>query len=136
MSNKKIDDVEGIGPVYAGKLSAVGIKDTDAFLAAAAKPAGRKALAEKADIPEKLILKFANKIDLTRIKGIGAEYSDLLEAAGVDTVPELSHRVPANLAKKLAEVNEAKHLTRRVPAESEVERWVAEAKTLPRVLDY
>ncbi|MEL0028067.1 MAG: DUF4332 domain-containing protein [Perlucidibaca sp.] len=136
MSNKKIEDVEGIGPAYGAKLTAAGIKDTDSLLAAAGKPAGRKDLAAKADIPEKLILKFANKVDLTRIKGIGAEYADLLEASGVDTVPELAQRVPANLAKKLAEVNDAKNLTRRVPAESEVERWVAEAKTLPRAIEY
>lgn len=136
MSNKKIDDVEGIGPAYAAKLTAAGVKDTDSLLAAARTPAGRKELAAKTEISEKLVLKFANKVDLTRIKGIGAEYADLLEAAGVDTVPELAQRVPANLAKKLAEVNEAKNLTRRVPAESEVERWVAEAKTLPRALEY
>lgn len=136
MANKKIDDVEGIGPVYAEKLTAAGVKDTDSLLAQAAKPAGRKALAEKTGITEKLILKFANKVDLTRIKGIGSEYSDLLEAAGVDTVPELAQRVPANLAKKLAEVNEAKKLSGRTPAESEVERWIAEAKTLPRAIEY
>lgn len=136
MANKKIDDVEGIGPAYAAKLTAAGVKDTDAMLAACRTPAGRKALAEKTEISDKLILKFANKVDLSRVKGIGAEFADLLEAAGVDTVPELAQRVPANLAKKLAEVNEAKNLTRRVPAESEVERWVAEAKTLPRALEY
>lgn len=77
-----------------------------------------------------------NHADLMRIKGVGSEYADLLEAAGVDTVPELGQRNAANLAEKLAEINEAKSLVRRVPTAAEVEGWVDEAKTLPRAVEY
>lgn len=136
MANYKIEDVEGIGPVMGEKLRAAGIKDTDSLLQNTLKPAQRKALAEKTEISPKLILRFANMVDLYRINGVGSEYSELLEAAGVDTVPELAQRNAANLAKAMAETNEEKKLTRRVPAEAEVSKWVEEAKTLPRMLEY
>jgi predicted flap endonuclease-1-like 5' DNA nuclease len=136
MATKPIEDVEGIGPAIGEKLRTAGVADTDALLAGAKTPALRKALAESAGLSEKQILKFANMVDLYRIKGVGSEYAELLEAAGVDTVPELAQRNAENLAKKLAAVNEEKNLTRRVPSESEVTRWVEEAKTLPRMLEY
>ena len=96
MSNYKIIDVEGIGPVYGEKLLAAGIKDTDALLEKCSKPAGRKALEEETGISGKLILTWTNHCDLMRINGVGPQFSELLEAAGVDTVKELKHRVPAN----------------------------------------
>lgn len=136
MATKPIEDVEGIGPVIGEKLRAAGVADTDALLSGAKTPAQRKALAEASGLSEKQVLKFANMVDLYRIKGVGSEYAELLEAAGVDTVPELAQRNAENLAKKLAAVNEEKSLTRRVPSESEVTRWVEEAKTLPRMLEY
>ena len=136
MSNYKIIDVEGIGPVYGEKLLAAGIKDTDALLEKCAKPAGRKALEEETGISGKLILTWTNHCDLMRINGVGPQFSELLEAAGVDTVKELQHRVPANLQAKLEEVNEQKHLVRRVPALAEVEKMVAQAKELPAVMEY
>ncbi|WP_211090116.1 DUF4332 domain-containing protein [Pseudothauera nasutitermitis] len=136
MASKKIEDVEGIGEVIGGKLRAAGVKDTDGLLAASATPAQRKQLAEKAGLSEKQILKFANMVDLYRIDGVGSEYSELLEAAGVDTVPELAQRNAANLTVALAEANEKRKLVRRVPSEAEVAKWVAQAKTLPRVLTY
>jgi predicted flap endonuclease-1-like 5' DNA nuclease len=77
-----------------------------------------------------------NHADLFRIKGIGSEFSDLLEASGVDSVPELAQRVPANLAAKLAEVNAETNLTRRVPTESEVADWIEQAKGLPKVVSH
>ena len=136
MANYKIEDVEGIGATYGEKLRAAGIEDTDALLAAIKTPADRKALAEKTGIADGHILKWANMVDLYRIKGVGSEYSELLEAAGVDTVPELAQRNAANLAAKMIEVNNAKSLTRRVPTEADCEKWIAEAKTLPRVIEY
>ncbi len=96
----------------------------------------RKALAEKAGLSEKQVLRFANMADLYRVKGIGSEYADLLEAAGVDTVPELARRKPDNLHKSMSELNAAKKLVRRVPTEAEVADWVAQAKGLPRMLEY
>ena len=134
--NYKIVDVEGIGAVYAEKLIAAGIESTDALLKKCAKPAGRAALAEATGISPKLILTWANHTDLMRINGVGPQFSELLEAAGVDTVKELQHRVPANLQAKLEEVNEQKHLVRRVPALVEVEKMVAQAKELPAVMEY
>lgn len=136
MANKKIEDVEGIGPVTGEKLRSVGIKDTDGLLANTRSPKQRKELAEKSGISEKQILKFANMVDLYRINGVGSEYAELLEAAGVDTVPELARRNVSNLTKAMAEINEQKKLTRRVPTETEVTKWIAQAKELPRMLEY
>jgi len=136
MANKKIEDIEGIGPVAGDKLRAAGVKDTDSLLAHAKTPKMRKELAEASGLDEKKILKFANMADLYRISGVGSEFADLLEASGVDTVPELAQRNAENLAKKMEEVNEAKKLTRRNPSVTEVEKWVAQAKDLPRALEY
>lgn len=132
----KIIDLEGIGPVYAEKLVAAGVITADDLLARCAAPKGRKELAEATGITEKLILKWTNYADMFRIHGIGPQFAELLEAAGVDTVKELSHRVPANLAAKVAEVNEEKKLVRRVPVEAELQKMIEEAKTLPGVLTY
>ena len=132
----RIIDIEGIGEAYAPKLQAEGIKTVDQLLDWCGTPKGRKHLAEKTGISEKLILKWTNHADLFRIKGIGPQFAELLEAAGVDTVKELRNRVAANLAAKLVEVNEQKHLCRRVPVESEVQRMINQAKELDPRMTY
>lgn len=132
----KIEEIEGIGAAYAQKLESVGVKTTDNLLERAATKKSRAALAEESGIPEKLILKWTNHADLFRIKGVAGQFAELLEAAGVDTVKELAHRVPANLHAKLVETNEARNLCNRVPAESEVARMIEQAKTLPPVMTY
>jgi predicted flap endonuclease-1-like 5' DNA nuclease len=132
----KIIDVEGIGPVYTQKLVDVGITTTGALLKQGATPTGRKTLSEKTGISSDLILEWVNHVDLYRIKGVASEYSDLLEEAGVDTVPELAQRNPTNLYEKLVEVNQDKALVRRLPVLSQVQDWVDQAKTLPRVIEY
>ena len=136
MANYKIEDLEGVGAVRGEKLRAAGIKDTDSLLAACATKKQRADLAAKAGVSAKRLMKWANMADLYRISGVGSEYAELLEAAGVDTVPELAQRNAANLAAAIAAVNKTKKLTRRVPNEAEVEKWVAQAKKLPRVLQY
>ena len=132
----KIIDIEGIGPVYAEKLLAAGIETDKQLLEKCAKPAGRKALEEETGISGKLILTWANHADLMRINGVGPQFSELLEAAGVDTVKELKHHVPANLQAKLEEINTEKNLVNRVPAVSEVEKMIEQAKELPAVMEY
>ncbi|MDE5785889.1 MAG: DUF4332 domain-containing protein [Duncaniella sp.] len=132
----KIEEIEGIGRVYAEKLEAAGVKTTEDLLDKAASKKGREALAEETGISEKLILKWANHADLFRIKGVAGQFAELLEAAGVDTVKELRHRVPANLHAKLVEVNEARNLCNRVPAESEVARMVEQAKEIEPRMTY
>ncbi|MBE0687626.1 MAG: DUF4332 domain-containing protein [Anaerolineaceae bacterium] len=132
----KISDIEGIGPKYAELLAKEGIKTVEGLLKVAAKSKDRKKLSEVLQISDKLILEWVNLADLFRIKGIGEEYSDLLEEAGVDTVPELAQRKPENLLLKLAEVNETKKLVRRLPVLSQVEAWVKQAKELPRIVEY
>ena len=132
----KITAIEGIGDVYGAKLMDVGIKKTEDLLASAADPKSRKALAAAIGVEPAKVLHWANRADLFRIKGIGEEYSDLLEAAGVDTVPELAQRNAENLYKKMLEVNEEKKLVRRPPTLKQVQDWVAQAKELPRVLTY
>ena len=120
----KIIDIEGIGEVYGKKLVDAGINTVDALLEKCAKPAGRKALAEETGISPKLILTWTNHADLMRINGVGPQFSELLEAAGVDTVKEFRHRVPANLQPKLEEINNEKNLVNRVPSLKEVENMI------------
>lgn len=131
-----VTKVEGIGPAYAEKLKKVGIVTIEALLKQGASPAGRKSLEEQTGISHALLLEWVNHADLFRIKGVGEEYSDLLEEAGVDTVVELAQRKPENLLAKMAEVNSAKKLVRRLPVLSQVQDWVEQAKKLPRVVSY
>jgi predicted flap endonuclease-1-like 5' DNA nuclease len=131
-----LKEIEGIGPAYAEKLAAAGLKTTEALLKAGSAKKGRADLAAATGISEKLILRWVNMADLFRIKGVGEQYSDLLEAAGVDTVAELAQRKAENLQVKMAEVNVEKNLVRRVPTLSEVTGWVESAKALPRAVNY
>ncbi len=132
----KIIDIEGVGATYAEKLVAAGVTTTDALLEKCATPAGRKALAAETGISDKLILKWTNHADLIRIHGVGPQFAELLEAAGVDTVKELKHRVAANLQAKMEEVNAAKNLVNRVPSATELQKMIDEAKELPAVMEY
>jgi predicted flap endonuclease-1-like 5' DNA nuclease len=133
----KISDIEGIGPAYATKLAKkAGIRSVEALLKNGATEKGRKEIAAATGITDTLILDWVNRADLYRIKGIGSEYSDLLEKAGVDTVVELSKRVAENLYKKMVEVNEAKNLVNGMPGLKKVQNWVDQAKKLPRVVKY
>ena len=131
-----IIDVEGIGPAYKKKLKAVGISTTEKLLEVGGTPKGRKELSEKTGIADTLILEWVNLSDLFRVKGVGSEYSDLLEEAGVDTIVELSKRVGKNLFEKMVEVNDKKKLVRKMPTEAQVAEWVAQAKKLPRKVSY
>ncbi len=136
MRNIPLRAVEGIGPVYANKLADIGILTVKDLLEKGGTPQGRKAIAERTQISPKLILEWVNHVDLFRIKGIGPEYADLLEAAGVDTVVELARRNPENLYQRLQEVNQAKQLVRRMPSLEQVRAWVEQARTLPRKVFY
>ena len=124
----KLIDIEGIGAVHAKTLAAAGLNSTDDLLEAAGSASGREKLASSTGLNATQILEWVNRADLMRVNGVGSEFSDLLEASGVDTVRELAIRVPANLQAKMNEINEAKKLTRRTPNLAEVEKWVAEAK--------
>ena len=132
----KIIDIEGIGPVYAQKMAKAGIKTVETLLKEGATSKGRETIAKETGIDKGLVLEWVNHADLYRIKGVAEEYSDLLEEAGVDTVVELATRNPENLYEKIVEVNAAKKLVRRPPSKKEVLKWVAEAKKLPRVIQY
>lgn len=132
----KIADIEGIGPKNAARLQEAGVSTTGALLAKGGDPQGRKQLAQKSGISEKQILEWVNRADLTRIKGVGSEYADLLECCGVDTVPELKNRSAGNLYKKMVDVNSQKKLVRKLPTESQVADWVTQAKSLPRAVHY
>lgn len=134
MSN--IIEVEGIGKVYAAKLKEAGIATDKDLLARGATRAGREKIAETTGISHKRILRWVNHVDLFRINGVETQYAELLEAAGVDTIPELAQRVPAHLHPALAEVNNQKNLVRKLPALDQVAAWVSQAKSLPRVVTY
>lgn len=129
-------EIEGIADEYAAKLQGAGVDSVESLLSEGATPEGRAKIAADSEISETRILKWVNHADLFRINGVAGEYAELLEAAGVDTVVELAQRNAENLAEKLTEVNDAKHLVRRVPALSEVQSWVEEAKGLPRAVSY
>ena len=132
----KIIDIEGIGPVYSEKLNEIGIQYVSELLDAGSTRKGREDLAETTGISHNLLLEWINLADLFRIKGIGEEWSDLLEEAGVDTVVELAQRNPVNLHSSLVDVNEAKNLVRRTPTLEQIEDWVEQAKSLPRKIEY
>jgi len=132
----KISDIEGIGPANEAKLVAAGVGSVEKLLETAGPAAGRAKLAEATGISPALLLEWTNHADLYRLKGVGSEYADLLEAAGVDSCPELAQRNATNLAVKLAETNLDKSLTRRVPTETMVADWIAQAKDLPKVVTH
>ena len=129
-------DVEGIGPKYGEKLKKIGIATSDMLLKKGATPKGRQEIARASGISNDLILHWVNFVDLYRIKGVGSEYSQLLEKAGVDTVVELAKRIPENLVAKITEINKVKKLVRRMPTLKEAKSWIAQAKKLPRVISY
>lgn len=128
--------IEGIGEKYATKLRMIGINTTDTLLEKGRTPQGREEIAKKSGITKTLILEWVNLADLFRIKGVGEEYSDLLEEAGVDTVVELAQRNPNNLYKTVVDVNQKKKLVRKLPTQGQVSDWVKQAIKLPRVLEY
>ena len=133
----KLEEVEGIGPINAEQLALAGIGTGDALLAQGATAGGRAAIEKASGIGGTLILKWVNRLDLMRIKGVGSEYSDLLEVAGVDSPAELAQRNAANLATTFEEVLAARPGTvRRIPTEAEVAGWIAEAKDLPKLVEH
>jgi predicted flap endonuclease-1-like 5' DNA nuclease len=132
----KLSDIEGIGPVYAKKLNKAGIRSVEALLKSGATDKGRKVLSSTTGITHTLILEWVNRADLYRIKGVGSQYSDLLEKSGVDTVVELSKRVADNLYSKMVEVNKAKNLVNGMPGVKQVKKWIDQAKKLPRIVTY
>lgn len=131
-----LSEIEGIGEAYAAKLQEAGVTSLENLLQAGSDKKGRKVIADKSGISEKQILNWVNRADLSRIKGISTQYADLLECAGVDTVPELAQRNAENLQVKMTEVNAEKNLVRKVPVLSHVEGWISQAKELPRVVTY
>lgn len=131
-----LSKIEGIGEKYAAKLKEAGIESIEALLEAGATPKGRKELAEKTGAGNEQIMDWVNRADMFRVKGIGEEYSDLLEKAGVDTVAELAQRNASNLHAKLVEINAEKKLVRKMPTEDQVAGWIEFAKTLPKVIQY
>ncbi len=131
-----IEDIEGIGPKFGKKLKKVGVTRTNHLLDRGATRKGRKELAKESDLDEKQILKWTNMADLMRVRGVGEEYSELLEAAGVDTVKELKKRKPENLRNAMMEANGKRKLVRQLPGVAQVEKWVAHAKELPAVMQY
>ncbi len=130
----KIEEIEGIGKEYAEKLRAVDIQTTDDLLRRCGEASGREGVAKEADLSEKMLLSWVNRADLMRITGIGEEYADLLEEAGVDTVKELATRNADNLAEKIAEVNERRNLVNRLPSVQTTAEWIAEADTLEQMV--
>jgi predicted flap endonuclease-1-like 5' DNA nuclease len=133
---KKVVEIEGIGPVFAEKLNKAGVVTIEGLLDKGSSRTGRKKIADESGIDEGKILNWVNKADLFRIKGIGPQFSELLEAAGVDTVKELRNRNAENLHAKLVEVQAEKKITKAVPALKQVTKFVDQAKNLPPIVTY
>lgn len=132
----KLSEIEGLDESMEQKLKSVGITSEEELVAASATKENRADLAMKIEVPEKVILKWANRADLARINGVGIEYADLLEAAGVDTIPELAQRKADHLLSKLTAVNEEYEFVKKLPTENQLEDWIFQAKELPRILYY
>jgi len=132
----KLTSIEGIGEKYGEELESAGVSTQEELLAKGATSAGRKKIAESTGISEKLVLEWVNQADLARIKGVGEEYADLLEAAGVDTVPELAQRNADNLLAAMETTNTEKKLVRQLPTKEQVSDWIDQAKALPRVIEH
>lgn len=128
--------IDGVCSETAGKLKSVGVRTSSKLLERAKTPKGRKTLAAASGVEETRILRFANMADLMRLKGVGQEYAELLEAAGVDTVKELRNRNVANLTKAMQQANSKKPLVRLLPSEKVVAKWIAQAKTMPPMMMY
>ncbi|WP_136799325.1 DUF4332 domain-containing protein [Desulfosediminicola ganghwensis] len=132
----RISSIEGIGEKYSDKLEKAGVKTVEALLEVGATRKGRKEIAARAKVSEKMILDWVNRADLFRVKGVGSQYADLLENAGIDSVPELAQRNPEHLFLKLQEINDAKHLVRSMPYLKQVRKWVGRAQDLPKVVSH
>ena len=132
----RLVEIEEIGPVHAEKLQKAGVRSTTTLLRRGAKEKGHKELAVATNIEERKILKWVNQADVFRVRGVGSEYADLLEAAGVDTVPELRQRNAQALHETLIRTNEAKKLVRKMPTADQVAEWIKQAKSLPRLIEY
>lgn len=132
----KLTTIEGIGDVLAGRMKEAGVRSVNSLLQKGGTSAGRKQISEATGVDEGRVLKFVNHADLMRIKGVGGEYAELLEAAGVDSVPELAQRNAANLTQKMAQENQRRRLVRAVPSEKRVSDWVRQASKLPRAVHH
>lgn len=131
-----IEEIEGIGAEYGSKLRDVDIQTTEDLLRRCGDKNGRVGVATEAGVSEKLLLEWVNRADLMRINGVAEEYADLLEVAGVDSVPELAQRNAENLAIALAECNEKKQCTDRIPSAETIQKWIDEAKTMDKVVTH
>jgi len=132
----RLKGIDGIGEEYSKRLKDVGILSVQALLDKGALPQGRRELSLSTGIPESQLLTWLNNADLFRIRGIGEEYAELLEIAGVDTVPDLAVRSPHNLHMMLIEANEHRQLVRQLPSLNQVKSWIEQAKQLPRVIHH
>ena len=131
-----ISELVGLGPSFAIKMKNIGIRTTEKLLETAKSVKGRQMLAEKTEIDQAQLLRVANLIDRMRIKGVGQEYAELLEAVGVVTVKELRYRNPARLAEAMVQANAKRKLVRVLPSEHTIERWIDHAKKLPVKISY
>jgi predicted flap endonuclease-1-like 5' DNA nuclease len=131
-----VTDIEGIGQEAADALKSVGIRTTKGLLDSAKTPKLRLSLADKTGLDEKKILSWANAADRMRIRGVGADYAELLRVAGVDTVKELKYRNPAKLADAMAAANTKRKLVRLLPSEHTVKAWIEIARKLPMLISY
>ncbi len=128
--------IVGIEPTFVERLKKTGITTTEALLERGSSPKGRQEICKVTGISEDKVLRLVNLSDLFRIKGIGEEYSDLLDAAGVDTVPEMATRNAKNLYETLVTINQERNIVRQVPSQTTINKWIENAKTLPRVIKY
>jgi predicted flap endonuclease-1-like 5' DNA nuclease len=134
----QIENIEGIGPAYAAKLREQGITNTKTLLQKLASRKDRTAVAQATGISDKRLLGFANKADLMRIAGIGPQMSDLLEAIGINTVPQLAQRADHEaLRERMRFANEiSKAFVKQLPTPAQVRKWIDTAKTLDRTIQY
>ena len=134
--SRTLAGIEGIGNIYLKKLRKAGIRSLNSLLQRTRTRKGRREIAVEVGASEKQVLEWTVRADIQRVPGVGPEYAGLLETAGVETVPELARRNPDNLHSRIMEVNASKNVVQKAPAKKQVEKWVSNARQLPRVVEY
>lgn len=130
----KIGEIEGIGPVFREKLEKEGILTTEALLEKGAAQAGRTALAASTEIEEKRIMTFVSRADFMRIKGVGRQFSELLQNVDIHTVDQLAAASADDVNAAMTKVNDVKKLTKVVPSVKQIQGFIDVAKGLDAVV--
>jgi len=129
-----VKDIKGIGEIFAAKLAARKVTTTDELLLFGATADGRESLRATTGVHSRQILRWCNWADLMRIQGIGPQFTQLLEAAGVGSLKDLAGSRAENLKARIEDEIRLMRLSAAPPSLTEVRRWITEARMMKSVL--